>query len=592
VSADARADVAVVVVTYNSASDIPQLIDDLRLEALDHPLRLIVVDNQSTDGTVGCIEDHEDVVLVEPGGNLGYAGGINVGLQAIGKCSAVLILNPDLTLERHSISRMFEALQDDRIGAVVPLMLDQDGTIYTSLRREPSFTRAIGDGLFGSKVRPRPGFSSEIVTRPASYLESDDVDWATGAALMVPSAVMREVGDWDEQFFLYSEETDYFRRIRETGRRVRYEHCAVVRHRRGGSGTTPALQTLMAVNRVRYVERHHGQLYVLLFRGAVVMAELLRSYAPDHRRTLAFVIDRRRWQDLPQATRQIPVQQLSGSRQRGAVIVPAYNEAAVIERTLTPLSQAAVDGFIELIVVCNGCTDDTADVARTVPGAAIVELREGSKPAALNAGDHAATLWPRLYLDADIQTTAAAVLSVLDRLAEGDVMAARPDFRYDSHGATALVRSYYRARQRIPQLSRAMWGAGSYGLSAEGHERFGAFPVVTGDDLFVDAQFDASEKAVVATAPSVVTTPADAKNLLAILRRNHRGNAEASAETRGSDSRPRNTSLSTVLTLAGAIRGPRSALDAAVYAGMALAARRCGGRVRGWERDESSRVRP
>src|SRR5258705_9313953 len=68
VSADARADVAVVLVTYNNACDIPQLIDDLRVEALDRPVRLIVVDNQSSDGTVDAIQKHEDIVLVESGG--------------------------------------------------------------------------------------------------------------------------------------------------------------------------------------------------------------------------------------------------------------------------------------------------------------------------------------------------------------------------------------------------------------------------------------------------------------------------------------------------------------------------------------------
>jgi glycosyltransferase involved in cell wall biosynthesis len=285
----------------------------------------------------------------------------------------------------------------------------------------------------------------------------------------------------------------------------------------------------------------------------------------------------------------IPVPQLSGPRQRGAVIVPAYNEAAVIKRSLSPLSHAAVDGFIELIVVCNGCTDDTADVARSVPGVRVVELEQGSKPAALNAGDAAATLWPRLYLDADIQISAAAVLAVLDRLAQGDVLAARPESRYDVDGASALVRCYYRARQRIPQHKQAMWGAGVYGLSAKGHQRFGVFPTVTGDDFYVDTQFDADEKAVVATDPSVVKTPADAKSLLAILRRTHRGTAELSAEGHGPAAGMRNTGRDTAVTVVRAIRGPRSAVDAAVYLGIALSKRWGFREAQVWERDESSR---
>jgi len=261
----------------------------------------------------------------------------------------------------------------------------------------------------------------------------------------------------------------------------------------------------------------------------------------------------------------------------------------VIKRTLAPLSRAAVEGYIELIVVCNGCTDNSADVARSVPGVQVVELEQGSKPAALNAGDAAAILWPRIYLDADIQISANAVLDVLDRLGQGDKLIARPESTYDSDGASAMVRSYYRARSRIRQRTPAMWGAGVYALGAEGHERFGAFPAVTGDDLYVDTCFDAQEKVVVATDPAVVTTPANAKSLLAILRRSHRGNTELMGDEHGPDTRVRDTGLETATAVIATIRGPRSAIDAAVYLGMALAARYRYRTAQTWERDESSR---
>jgi glycosyltransferase involved in cell wall biosynthesis len=280
---------------------------------------------------------------------------------------------------------------------------------------------------------------------------------------------------------------------------------------------------------------------------------------------------------------------LSGPRQRGAVIMPAYNEAALIKRTLAPLSRAAADEYIELIVVCNGCTDDTADLARSVPGARVLELAQASKPAALNAWDDAATLWPRLYLDADIQISAEAVLAILDRLAHGDVLVARPDRRYDARGASALVRSYHRAASRIPQHKLAMWGAGAYGLNEKGHERLGTFPAVTGDDLFVDTMFNAGEKAVVSTDPVVVKTPADAKSLLAILRRSRRASAELLADRQGVGARMRNKSVDTAVTVLSSIRGPRSAADAAVYLGMKMAGRFPHRNSRVWERDESSR---
>jgi GT2 family glycosyltransferase len=298
VGAGAHADVAVVVVTYNSASDIAPLIDDLRVAAIDRPLRVVVVDNQSSDGTADIVRARTDVRLIESKENLGYASGINAGLPFTEPCDAVLILNPDIALAHDAVTRLLMAADAHRIGAVVPLMLYADGATFPSLRREPSLTRAIGDALLGRKIRGRPGFSSETDSRLTSYIEAHDVHWATGAALLIPAAVAREVGAWNEEFLLYSEETDYFRRIRESGRRVRFEPSAVVKHRGQGSGISPELATLMAVNRVRYVERHHGRVYSLLFRAAVALAEGLRSYDAAHRRTLDFVLHRRRWQEL------------------------------------------------------------------------------------------------------------------------------------------------------------------------------------------------------------------------------------------------------------------------------------------------------
>ncbi|WP_420749515.1 WecB/TagA/CpsF family glycosyltransferase [Rhodococcus sp. O3] len=298
-----RAVVSVVVVTHNSADDISRLIDDLSLAAHDQPMRVIVVDNRSSDGTAALVRLHPDVVLVESGGNLGYAGGINAALPFVDPCDAVLILNPDLSLAPESVARLTTSLRcDDRTGAVVPLIIDKDGEIYPSLRREPSILRAIGDALFGGRLRRRPRFLSEIVYSPKDYIDAHEVDWATGAAVLLRSSVAREVGPWNEEFFLYSEETDYFRRIRMGGHLVRFEPAAVVQHRQGGSGTSPALTRLMTVNRIRYVERHHDGTYGMLFRSVVALSEALRAYDPDHRRTLSTVLRRRRWRELPHAT--------------------------------------------------------------------------------------------------------------------------------------------------------------------------------------------------------------------------------------------------------------------------------------------------
>ena len=307
VAAGEHADASVIVVTYNSAADIGLLLDDLRASAGMHALRVLVVDNESSDDTVDVVLKYSDVMLVESGGNLGYAGGINRALPHTEPCGSVLILNPDLRVRPGAIGRMLETLAtDDRVGVVVPRILDHDGQTYPSLRFEPSTMGVIGDSLFGRTLwRGRPCFLSEFDYRSDSYRHAHDVDWATGAAMLIRGEVARRLGDWDERFFLYSEEIEYFRRVRDGGYVTRYEPTAVVEHRLGGSGTSPALAALMAVNRVRYVEMHHGRTHSAMFRAAVALGEALRSYDRTHRRTLAMVLSRRKWSELPKATKSV-----------------------------------------------------------------------------------------------------------------------------------------------------------------------------------------------------------------------------------------------------------------------------------------------
>ena len=87
---------------------------------------------------------------------------------------------------------------------------------------------------------------------------------------MVPAHVATMVGDWWDDYPIYSEEVDYFRRIRETGCRIAFEPSAVVTHVGGGSGRTAGLAGLLAVNRVRYARRYHGALYSATFRLILV----------------------------------------------------------------------------------------------------------------------------------------------------------------------------------------------------------------------------------------------------------------------------------------------------------------------------------
>lgn len=266
---------AVLVVTHNSARTIDALLHGLPDALAGVPATTVVVDNGSTDETLKRLRAHTGIRVV-PHTNVGYAGGINVGMAQVPDASAYLILNPDLTLGRGSVPPLLEALRADAVGIAAPRVEDEAGGLVLSLRRTPSLGRAAGLNWTGLPAL------SEYVTDPAAYTISRDVDWALGAALVVSRACADAVGPWDESFFLYSEETDYCLRAAAAGYRTRFVPSAVVVHTEGGSGRSDATHTMLIVNRVRLYARAHGALAGYAYLALNVLSEsvwILRGHS-------------------------------------------------------------------------------------------------------------------------------------------------------------------------------------------------------------------------------------------------------------------------------------------------------------------------
>lgn len=294
-------DCTLIVVSYNSADDLPGLLDTLPDAAPGMRVRVLVVDNDSADDVAAVTAGRAGVELIRAGGNLGYAGGINVGRRHVGRTRAVAVLNPDLRLGPGSLTCLVEAACRPGVGAAVPRFVD-GGTAetFTSLRREPTILRLLGDTLFGRRWPGRPAWLSEIVWNGRRYERPGPVDWGTGAVLVMAAEVDAAVGPWDDvRFFLYSEETDYSRRIRMAGSTVQYVPEARVMHRGGGSGTGTQQTALTEVNRVRYYRKYHGPLASAVFRSVMIVNELLRSRRPENRAALRALLWRRRWATLP-----------------------------------------------------------------------------------------------------------------------------------------------------------------------------------------------------------------------------------------------------------------------------------------------------
>lgn len=222
-----------------------------------------------------------------------------------------------------------------------------------------------------------------------------------------------------------------------------------------------------------------------------------------------------------------------------SVIIPAHNESAVIGRSIHALLNGAEPGELEVYIICNGCTDDTADRARQVAAeyggdaaggkggwVRVLETPVGSKPHALNLGDEAARAFPRVYADADVSLTSGSLRLIVEHLRAGKSLAAAPRVRWDLTGASWAVRAFYAIDGRLPSSKEGIGGTGVYALSEAGRRRFGAFPLITADDAYVRRQFTAAERATVEGAYSVVTPPRNLAGVIAIKTRSHYGNYE------------------------------------------------------------------
>jgi N-acetylglucosaminyl-diphospho-decaprenol L-rhamnosyltransferase len=277
---------SIVIVTYNSASVLPGLLDSLPpgLEGVEQ-FETIVVDNDSADNSVDIALGHSiQPRVVRMSRNAGYAAAINAGAATVHSDADLLILNPDVRLLPGAARLLIDRLTDLSVGVAVPRILAENGTTWWSLRREPSLTTAWTDAILGGMLASRIG-TSEMIGDSATYERGGLIEWAAGAVLLVAARTRGVVGDWDESFFLYMEEVDYLRRVRECGFSVAYVPQALAVHIGGEYSENRRLSALLSANRIRYYRRYHGPLSTAMFRLSIIVGEGMRAVrgSPGHR---------------------------------------------------------------------------------------------------------------------------------------------------------------------------------------------------------------------------------------------------------------------------------------------------------------------
>lgn len=271
-------DCSVVIVNYLTDEVLAECLASLTKTAAPLEFEVIVVDNGGTLAGGGFRERFPQVRLVENRENVGFARAANQGLR-LARGRHVLCLNPDTVVHQGALAAMVAHLDaHPAVGAVGARLLESDGTLQYSCRRFPGYL-TIFFGRYAVLTRLLP---KNTASRDYLYLDWDhrtvrEVDWVSGACLMVRREVADRLGAFDEGYFLFVEDMDWCRRIRDAGWRVVYLPDAVVTHHVGASRgpAPPRVVWARHAGMLRYVRKHFGAPWPL--RWLVAAALLTRA---------------------------------------------------------------------------------------------------------------------------------------------------------------------------------------------------------------------------------------------------------------------------------------------------------------------------
>lgn len=266
--------VSIVLVTYQSADDLPDCLATLPQAAGALDTEVIVVDNASRDGSADLAEA-AGATVVRNAGNPGLSTAINQGAElATGEW--LFVLNPDTELREKSIQQLVERLASDpAIGAVGPNLVQPDGTRYPTGRRFPSLVtgvlHAVLVGVWPANPATRRYHMDELDRTTAQ-----DVDWVSGAGMMIRRDAFDAIGGFDAKYFMYFEELDFCLRLHRGGWRVVFDPEPTIMHKVGGSTKSAPYRKVINHHRsaVRFFTRRHSRspLVVLTPLIAVLLA--------------------------------------------------------------------------------------------------------------------------------------------------------------------------------------------------------------------------------------------------------------------------------------------------------------------------------
>jgi GT2 family glycosyltransferase len=273
-------DIAVIIVTYNSAGWIRACLHSVFARLGGLVADVVVVDAESRDRTVEIVASEFPAVRVIRCRNRGFGYANN---RALMTCDAryVLFLNPDTEILRGTIAGLVDGL-DRRpgVGLIGVRQVNGAGDLDPTIRRFPNALRALGDNFSAERLPGRPRWLGERETDLALYDCEVECDWTSGSFMLARREALESSGFFDERFFMYSEETDLCKRIKAAGWEVRHLPSMTIRHYGADVTVEPSLESLQFHSRIVYARKYFSRTHRALHFAVLALALALRSVYP------------------------------------------------------------------------------------------------------------------------------------------------------------------------------------------------------------------------------------------------------------------------------------------------------------------------
>ncbi len=269
---------SIIIVSHNTRELLSECLTSVDREGDSVTSEVVVVDNASSDGTMNLLPARfPRVRFLDAGGNIGFAAANNLGL-ATANGSMVLFLNPDTILLPGALASAVSRLASDpTIGVLGCRILHPDGRVQPSARALPTLLNLFVESFGLHKLLPYgPPWGDPWIT---DDLSEQPVGVVKGAFLLTRRDVLAAVGNFDERFFLYSEEQDWCRRVTEAGLKVWYYPGAAIVHREGSSSPVRrnSARFIIYDSETEYFRKHHGATVAGVARCLMAVGVMLRA---------------------------------------------------------------------------------------------------------------------------------------------------------------------------------------------------------------------------------------------------------------------------------------------------------------------------